>query len=156
MSITFRQATAPEAKIVAALVMALTEEIGTRMQADPFGLDLDETIQRCKEWMANDLYSAILGWSDERPIAVATFTETHALYAGGRVGIIQEFYVVPEIRSSRVGTALLAAVREHGRTRHWSCIELCTPPLPEFERTLQFYRTNGLDPVGGRKMRQKL
>jgi hypothetical protein len=31
-----------------------------------------------------------------------------------------------------------------------------TPPLPEFERTLNFYQDNGLVPVGGRKMRQNL
>ena len=35
-------------------------------------------------------------------------------------------------------------------------IELCTPPLPEFEASLRFYQKNGLAPVGGRKMREML
>ena len=88
--------------------------------------------------------------------AVATISETYALYAGGKIGIIQEFYVIPEFRSSGVGSKLLDAIRIHGVNRNWSCIELCTPPLPEFERTVAFYQTNGLLPVGGRKMRQNL
>ena len=112
--------------------------------------------QRCEELMSQGLYAAILGWSGDRPIAVATLTETYALYAGGKVGIVQEFFVARELRSSAVGASLLSAVRDYGRAREWSCIELCTPPLPEFERTIQFYMANGLNPVGGRKTRQML
>jgi len=90
------------------------------------------------------------------PVAVATITETYALYAGGKIGVIQEFYVIPEFRSYGVGAMLIEQVKLYGQERQWSCIELCTPPLPEFERTLSFYLHNGLVPVGGRKMRQNL
>ncbi len=156
MNIDYRQAEPADASAVATLAFALTVEICARSNATHFGIDLAGTIRRCEELMSQGLYAAILGWSEELPVAVATLTETHALYAGGKIGIIQEFYVVPEVRSSTVGASLLDAVREYGRTRDWSCIELCTPPLPEFERTLQFYVANGLNPVGGRKMRQML
>ena len=156
MPTEYRQAVPAQAKLVATLVFALTEEICERTNSKHFGIDLAGTIQRCDELMSQGHYEAILGWSQDRPVAVATLTETYALYAGGKVGIIQEFYVVPELRSSSVGASLLSAVREYGETRKWSCIELCTPPLPEFERTIQFYLANGLNPVGGRKMRQML
>ncbi|WP_445368773.1 GNAT family N-acetyltransferase [Methylomonas sp. BW4-1] len=89
-------------------------------------------------------------------MAVSTITETYALYAGGKIGVIQEFYVIPEFRCSGVGALLIEQIRSYGQRRGWSCLELCTPPLPEFERTLSFYQHNGLMPVGGRKMRQNL
>jgi len=117
---------------------------------------LEETVQRCAALLSAGHYAAILGWSKTTPVAVATITESYALYAGGKIGLIQEFYVVPEYRGSGIGTLLIKQVRDYGLTRGWSCIELCTPPLPEFERTLNFYQVNGLVPVGGRKMRQNL
>lgn len=76
-------------------------------------------------------------------------TETYALYAGGKIGGIQEFYVAPAHRASGVGTLLIEQVRLHGAECNWSCIELCTPPLPAFERTLRFYERNGLGLLGG-------
>lgn len=58
--------------------------------------------------------------------------------------------------SSGVGSMLIEQVKDYGNNSNWSCIELCTPPLPEFVRTLNFYQKNGLIPVAGRKMRQTL
>lgn len=149
-------ATADDAQIVAGLVMRLTEEISTRMNAQRFDIDLDGTTARCRELLAAGHYEAIIGFADDAAIAVATLTETYALYAGGKMGVIQEFYVTPEYRSSGVGAQLITAVRDHAQAHDWACIELCTPPLPQFERTLEFYQANGLSPVGGRKMRQKI
>tara|TARA_R110000751_G_scaffold15290_7_gene49678 strand:- start:76467 stop:76727 length:261 start_codon:yes stop_codon:yes gene_type:complete len=83
-------------------------------------------------------------------------SETYALYAAGKIGVIQEFYVSPEFRATGVGSKLVKQIQNFGSEHAWSCIELCTPPLPEFERTLHFYQRNGLKPVGGRKMRQVL
>jgi len=77
-------------------------------------------------------------------------------YTGGKIGVIQEFYVSPKHRASGVGSMLIEQVQNYGKQQRWSCIELCTPPLPEFERTLSFYQQNGLIPVSGRKMRQSL
>ncbi|MDD1615484.1 MAG: hypothetical protein LUQ28_03020, partial [Methylococcaceae bacterium] len=51
-------------------------------------------------------YATIIGWSENIPVAVATITETYALYAGGKIGIIQEFYVIPEFRCLGVGAML--------------------------------------------------
>jgi len=37
----------------------------------------------------------------------ATLCESHALYAGGSFGIIQEFYVEPQFRSAGLGRSCL-------------------------------------------------
>jgi GNAT superfamily N-acetyltransferase len=156
MEINFRVATIKDSEIIGSLVVDLTAEICELTKAQHFEIDLSGTIQRCSELINDGHYSAIIGVYDNSPIAVVTMTETYALYAGGKIGVIQEFYVSPDFRSSGVGSMLIEQVQNYGCEHNWSCIELCTPPLPEFQRTLNFYQKNGLITVGGRKMRQAL
>ena len=156
MKLEFTQATTNDADIIGSLVVLLTQEICARTQTQHFNIDPKDTAQKCAELLSAGHYAAIIGWSNNMPIAVSTITETYALYAGGKIGVIQEFYVMPEFRSSGIGAMLIARVKSYGKAQGWSCMELCTPPLPEFERTLNFYQNNGLTPVGGRKMRQNL
>lgn len=156
MNINFKFANANDADLIGKFVIQLTEEICLKTNANHFDIDLAATIKRCRELLQENNYGALIAYSAETPIAIATFTESYALYAGGKVGIIPEFYVQPEFRSSGVGAELIAHIKDYGRHHGWSCIELCTPPLPEFDRTLSFYQKNGLAPVGGRKMRQHL
>jgi len=156
MKINFRKATLTDSEIIGSMVVELTTEICELTKAQHFDIDLNSTIQRCYELIHDGHYVAIIGIYENNPIAVVTMTETYALYAGGKIGVIQEFYVTPQFRASGVGSMLIEQVQSYGKQQNWSCIELCTPPLPEFERTLNFYQKNGLIPVGGRKMRQAL
>ncbi|MCJ8319813.1 MAG: GNAT family N-acetyltransferase [Colwellia sp.] len=156
MNINFRDATLTDSETIASFVVKLTNEICQLTKTKHFELDLDSTALRCRELINDGHYSAIIGEYENRAIAVVTMTETYALYAGGKIGVIQEFYVTPEFRASGVGSMLIEQVQIYAEQHKWSCIELCTPPLPEFERTLSFYQKNGLIAVGGRKMRQTL
>lgn len=156
MNIDFRQAVPHDSEAIAALVVKLTTEICQLTSSAYFDINLNDTSQRCHELLTDGHYAAIIGFYDNSPVAVATMTETYALYVGGKIGVIQEFYVANEFRASGLGTLLIEQVKAHGLQRNWSCIELCTPPLPEFERTLNFYQNNGMNPVGGRKMRLSL
>lgn len=156
MNINFRKASFDDAEIIGTLVVELTNEICELTNVKHFDIDLNNTIQRCRTLIKAGHYAGIIGEVENKAIAVVTMTETYALYAGGKIGVIQEFYVSPDFRASGVGSMLIEQVQQYGQQNDWSCIELCTPPLPEFERTLNFYQKNGLIPVGGRKMRQDL
>jgi GNAT superfamily N-acetyltransferase len=156
MKINFKVATLEDSKAIGSFVVDLTNEICALTKAQHFDINLNSTIERCHDLIRDGHYAAIIGEYQNKPIAVVTFTETYALYVGGKIGLIQEFYVSPEFRASGVGALLIEQVKIYGKQHNWSCIELCTPPLPEFERTLKFYQRNGLMPVGGRKMRQTL
>ena len=156
MIVIFKKALPDDAAIAGQLVFELTQEICERTHTQHFDIDLPGTIERCRDLLAKGHYSVILGYADDKPVAVATISETYALYAAGKIGVIQEFYVQPSYRSAGLGAQLIEAVRAHGKQQEWSCMELCTPPLPEFERTLAFYQRQGLAPVGGRKMRVAL
>jgi len=156
MNYHFRMATLADAEVIAKMVISLTDEISKRTGTLHFEISLADTTDRTLALIGAGAYGAVIGESQGVPFAVATFTESYALYAAGKVGIIPEFYVSLEHRSQGVGALLLDQVRDHGLRAGWACIELCTPPLPEFERTLKFYQGNGMEPVGGRKMRQRL
>ena len=89
---------------------------------------------------------------DAQVVGFITMHEGHALYAQGPYGIISEFYVKPGHRSSGIGRTLIERAKQHAEGRKWKRLEATTPPLPEFDRTLQFYEKHGFRIQGGRKM----
>lgn len=153
MNIEFRKATADDSECIGKMIVMLTNEVCELTKTQHFDISLSNTIEACRELIINKHYKVILAFDGQVCIGCVTLSETFALYAGGKIGIIQEFYIFPEYRSANVGSLLVEQVKTLAQKLNWSCIELCTPPLPEFERTLSFYQKNRLKPVGGRKMR---
>ena len=149
-----KTATADDAPAVAALVVALTAEITQKCQGVQLEDNLTATTLLCRTWLGDGRYAALLACVDGEPVGVVTFTESYALYAGGKICIIQECYVAPAFRALGVGKALLEGARSAAEERGCACLELCTPPLPEFQRSLEFYQQHAYKAVGGRKMRR--
>lgn len=156
MELVFSHASEDDSEVLGKMVVELTEEICLRTDTQHFDIDLPGTVQRCREFLKTGKYAAILCSVESQVIGFATLSETYALYAGGKIGVVQEFYIAPAFRSCGAGAKLIEQVKRYGVHHDWACVELCTPPLPEFERTLDFYQRNGLIPVGGRKMREML
>jgi GNAT superfamily N-acetyltransferase len=151
-----KPATPTDAEAIAKMVKALLEEIMAVTGAAHFTLDFAATLARCRDFLLSGEYAVLLACDGDETVGFVTLTETRSLYAGGAFGIIPEFYVNPEYRSRKIGAWLLAAVREHGKSRGWTRLEVTTPPLPEFERTLHFYQANGFSIAGGRKLKAEL
>jgi GNAT superfamily N-acetyltransferase len=153
---TIRRAVQEDAGIVAAAVKALTDEIIERTRAQHFNVDLPQTEARLRDFLESGRYAVYVAECDGACVGFAALCESHALYAEGTFGIVQEFYVAPDVRSAGVGQQLIDAAVAHGRRAGWTRLELCTPPLPEFDRALQFYERNGFEVTGGRKMKRIL
>lgn len=151
--IEFKLAEPKHAPLIASLVFDLTREISERTGAKQFDLDLPTLTRQCRDFLERGFYQALLAYREGEAVAVATVAETYALYAGGKIGVLQEFYVAPAYRSDGLGTRLMERVLAMGEKRGWAAYELCTPPLPEFDDTLKFYQAHGFQAVGGRKMR---
>jgi GNAT superfamily N-acetyltransferase len=158
MAVTIRQATPADAPEVARMVKALTDEIIEMIGHEHFDVDVQMSAVLGRDWIADGKYVAYIALDDTsgQTIGVATLCESRSLYAQGVFGIIQEFYVAKQWRSREVGAHLVEACVAHGRAAGWRRLELATPPLPEFARTVSFYKDNGFEPTGGRKMKRLL
>lgn len=148
------QASAADADAVAALAVALTEEISATMGERQFDLDRAATAVLCRQMVADGHYVVLLARAGGAVAGFAGLSEGHSLYAGGTMGTLQELYVAPAQRSGGIGAALVEAAARLARERGWRRLEVCTPPLPAFARSLAFYERHGFAVTGGRKLKR--
>ena len=148
-----RPAVIEDAPIIAVLVGELLNEIMAALGESVFDFDLDETTERLARFLQDGTYVVFVAQDTVGLVGFIALHESHALYAGGAFGIIPEFYVQPAYRSQRLGAELLAHARSFGRSRQWTRLEVTTPPLPAFGRTLAFYEREGFAITGGRKLK---
>jgi GNAT superfamily N-acetyltransferase len=155
MNIYIKKASPLDAYVIAFLAKALTDEIINKTGAQHFNVDITATTGLCQNLMERGKYTVFLAINGETDTAIgfAALCESHALYAEGTFGIVQEFYIQPEFRSQKVGSVLLESAIRYAKSLGWKRLELCTPPLPEFEKSINFYEENGFEVTGGRKMK---
>ncbi len=156
MSIQITQAHPGNAAVVATLVGELLHEIMAAVSDKVFNFHQADTEARAAAWLRDGLYSVLLAHDGDVPIGFLALYQSYALYTEGVYGTIPEFYVRPAHRSKGVGKALLEQARRLGQSRGWRRLEVTTPPLPEFDRTLAFYQREGFSISGGRKLKLEL
>lgn len=154
---TIRQAMAEDAPVVAGMVDELLTEIMQAIGEQAFDVTPARTSSMLRDFLENGRYIVFTAFSGEgSPAGFIALYESCALYAGGVFGTIPELYVRPEFRNSSLGQALLAEARRFGEAHGWTRLEVTTPPLPEFDRTVAFYEREGFSVTGGRKMKMLL
>lgn len=151
------QANLEDTHAIASMIGKLLDEIMQSIDHQVFDFSEEGTVQLLKSLLENGRYVVFVAHdSDARLVGVITLVESCALYAGGFIGTIPEFYVDPGWRSQGVGTALVEAARSYAQLRGWKRLEVATPPLPQFARTLAFYERQGFEITGGRKLKLAL
>lgn len=147
-----------DARIIAQMVGELLHEIMAMTGTSVFGFHQEETETRARSWMTGGKYSVLLARDvvQPEPLGFLALCESVALYAEGAFGTIPEFYVRQPYRSQGIGTALITETKRIGVLKSWRRIEVTTPPLPQFDRTLAFYQQQGFSISGGRKLRVNL
>jgi GNAT superfamily N-acetyltransferase len=83
-------------------------------------------------------------------IGFITYIVTNAIYAKGKLGVVNELYIVPEFRSKKVGQKLLDYVLSIAKKEDWKRIELDTPRPDVSEKALNFYINEGFVTSGFR------
>ena len=156
MTIQIAWAQPEDADSVATLVGELLHEIMAVVKDKVFNFHHEDTVARARSWMKDGLYRVLLAREGGEPLGFLALYESYALYAEGAYGTIPEFYVRPAHRSKGVGAALLEEARRLGQSRGWRRLEVTTPPLPQFDRTLAFYQQQGFSIAGGRKLKLEL
>jgi len=83
-------------------------------------------------------------------LGVLTLNQCAALYTHGLFGEIAELYVVPEQRSAKLGAALMAEAVAFARARGWTRLEVGADAPPKWQRSVDFYLSQGFKEVGPR------
>ncbi|HSB44915.1 MAG TPA: GNAT family N-acetyltransferase [Nitrospira sp.] len=158
MAIRITLAQSSDADVIASMVGKLLHEIMAAVKHKAFGFHQGETATRVRTWIKDGAYTVLLARQERvaEPVGFLALYESYALYAEGKFGTIPEFYVSPAHRSKGVGSALLLEAKRTGETRGWGRLEVTTPPLPEFDRTLAFYQRHGFSVSGGCKLKVAL
>ena len=147
-------ATPSAAEDVTLMVGELLREIMATIGSQAFNFDSQATLERLLSYIKEEKYFVFIAYAaNESPVGFISAYESYALYAEGAFGTIPELFVQRQCRSSTVGASLIQAVKKFGTQRGWKRIEVTTPPLPEFDRTLSFYRKHGFTISGGRKLK---
>lgn len=156
--IRLEQASADDAPVIAVMVGELLNEIMRATGNQAFHFSLDETTARLRAFLEQGKYHVLVARdaTDGNAVGFLTLCESFALYAEGAYGTIPELYVRPELRSQHVGQQLIQAARAFGHARQWKRLEVTTPQLPQFDRTLAFYEREGFSVAGGRKLKMAL
>lgn len=151
------QTTVDDAVELAAMVGELLTEIMNAIGEAAFNFDFVETEDRLRTFLRQGRYVVFIARNADRaPIGFLTLYESYGLYAEGVFGTIPECYVRPDFRALGIGHRLLERAGAFGKTQGWRRLEVTTPPLPQFERTLAFYQREGFAISGGRKLKRLL
>lgn len=154
---TIQRAIASDASEVAAMVGELLAEIMNAIDAKAFNFDLAETTARLEYFINGEKYFVYIARGKSgTPAGFIALYESYALYAEGAFGTVAELYVRPEWRINKLGARLVSQAKSFGKSRNWKRLEVTTPPLPEFDRTLAFYEREGFSISGGRKLKVSL
>lgn len=139
------------------MVADLLNEIMRNTGIQSFAFDAAATTNRLTEFLREEKYRVLVSRSEYGgDVGFVSMYESYALYAEGVFGTLAELYVRPAYRSQGIGHQLVEGAKAYGADRGWTRLEVTTPPLPQFERTLRFYEREGFAVTGGRKLKVAL
>ena len=151
---TIERAVSSDAGDIAVMVGELLAEIMEAIGVQAFNFDLAATTARLKDFLEREKYVVFVTRDGKAtPVGFIALTESHALYAEGAFGTIPELYIRPAYRANGLGFELVSCAKAFGASRGWTRLEVTTPPLPQFDRTLAFYEREGFAISGGRKLK---
>ena len=149
---TVRKATVEDGETILGLAKGLFSELGHRL---PIGDH--EPVPFCKSILESGEYVVFISDDHQRRASgIITLSEGLSIYAGGKFGVIREFYVIPEMRSIGTGRALLKEAKEFGRRSGWKRIEVTPPDKVKWPRPYNFYMREGFGEIGPRLKLEKL
>lgn len=146
-----RDALKSDAKDIASLLSDFADEI-FKLTNQSINSDKKQIDELFDKYLDNK-FRAFVYEKENKIIGFITFIEAFSLYAKGEYIIITELYVSQKYRNKNIGKELLAKVINLAKKNNKKTIELTTPPLPQFQKSLDFYIKNGFKITGGKKVK---
>ena len=156
MDIEIIEATTKDSSDLSIMTGELLQEIMDKIDMKAFNFNQEQTQKRAEDLISKNLYFVFIAKDNNRSIGFISMYESYALYAEGAYGTIPELYVKEEYRSLDIGKLLLKKAKEFANLKNWKRLEVTTPPLPQFDRTLSFYENNSFEIAGGRKLKTEI
>lgn len=158
MDIEIKPASQEDYLDLSIMVGELLNEIMTEINDRAFNYDQTKTLERAKDLISKDRYWVFVAKDTHvgANVGFISLYESYALYAEGAYGTIPELYVRPISRSQTIGKQLLEEASRFAAHKGWKRLEVTTPALPEFERTLNFYLSNTFEVSGGKKLKKDI
>lgn len=158
MNVSIKRATSEQADLVSEMVTELLCEIMEATGESHFNVNENVLRTQARTLIAAGSYVVLLASNAETSAMVGfvAMFEGAALYTEGVFGVLPELSVRPEFRSQGIGALLLEHAVKYGASRDWSRLEVTTPPLPVFEKTLHFYEQHGFSVAGGKKLKRDI
>lgn len=158
MTVSINRAAPEQADHVAEMAKELLSEIMEATGELHFNVDEGGLQAQARSLLADGRYVVLLALNveDSGYLGFVAMFKGYALYTEGAFGVIPELYVRPEFRSQGIGATLLDHAVTYGASQGWSRLEVTTPPLPVFSRTLAFYEKQGFSVAGGKKLKRTL
>ncbi len=142
------KATINDAKTVADLIAELLIDFNKKSNSN-FIVDKTNLEKTTRNLIIRNNYGAFIAYgSNNNPKGLITVSESFAVYNGGDFGVITEFYVDRNSRSTGIGQLLLNHVVDFSKSMNWNKIEVGAPNAEEWPRTINFYERNGFKQKG--------
>jgi len=143
-----RQATKGDASIIGKFVCSLMVEVEHQSP------NMNEAFYTAKaeELLESSLPNYVFIAEDAHggPVAFITLGISSAIYAEGIFGIINEFYVAPQLRSAGIGKMLLEEAERFAVSKGWTRLEVTATHQQINPRAIQFYRRERFVETGSR------
>ncbi len=127
---------------VAELLKRLYLELGEEKECNHY-----VTEELISDFVKNNNYVILKASENNNIIGLITLSESQAIYCGGKYGLIDELYVLPEHRSEKIGVLLIEEAKKIGLEKKWMRIAV-TAPSSNNSRAMKFYKKNKFDFAG--------
>jgi GNAT superfamily N-acetyltransferase len=141
-----RKATVKDAEDVLRLAKELFYDLDHQMKVND-----RQALLFCRKILKSGKYVVFISIGpQDYANGIIALSEGVSIFAGGRFGVIREFYIMPEMRSKGLGKALLEKAKKFGRSKRWRRIEATPPDKMKWRRAYKFYVREGFREIGTR------
>jgi GNAT superfamily N-acetyltransferase len=137
MPLSIRKATSHHSDVIIRMLRALYLELGEESESIAF---LKPAL--IAKLIRNKFTEIYLLEENTTIVGLISITETQAIYAGGKYGVIDEMYVVPEFRKKGAGRKMIEFAKHIAVRKKWLRIDVTAPTESRWKNVISFYEAN--------------